>query len=84
MDEIAHESFTISEIKECVRDQLFCSIGVTVTYSGVYQHKLQEHRKIIDQYAAEGWRYVDHIPVHQYAHGQYGAIDLVFERDVEE
>lgn len=57
---------------------------VTVTYSGVYQHKLQEHRKIIDQYAAEGWRYVDHIPVHQYARGEYGSIDLVFERDVEE
>lgn len=57
---------------------------VTVTYSGVYQHKLQEHRKIIDQYAAEGWRYVDHIPVHQYAHGQFGSIDLVFEKDVEE
>ena len=45
---------------------------------------LADYRKIIDEKAAEGWRYVDHIPVHQYAHGQYGAIDLVFERDVEE
>lgn len=57
---------------------------VTVTYKGVYQKSIQEHREIIDRYAAEGWCYVDHIPVHQYANGQYSSIDLVFERDVEE
>lgn len=57
---------------------------VTVTYKGVYQKSIQEHREIIDRYAAEGWRYVDHIPVHQYADGQYRSIDLVFEKDVEE
>lgn len=57
---------------------------VTVTYKGVYQKTIQEHREIIDRYAAEGWRYVDHIPVQQYYQGQSGTIDLIFERDVEE
>ena len=34
---------------------------VPVTYSGVYTSKLDEHRTIIDRYAAQGWRYVGHI-----------------------
>lgn len=76
-DRMRAETFEeVSEVKQYTY--------VTVTYKGVYQKSIQEHREIIDRYAAEGWRYVDHIPVHQYADGQYSSIDLVFEKDVEE
>lgn len=40
------------------------------------------HRQIIDQYAAEGWRYVGFVPVLFTGHGGMKKIDLVFERDV--
>ena len=57
---------------------------VNVIYEGVYAAKLREHREIIDRRAAEGWRYVGYIPVHQHAHGQFASIDLIFEKDAEE
>lgn len=57
---------------------------VNVTYEGICSSKLHEHRKIIDRYAAEGWRYVGYIPTHEASYGQTCSIDLVFEKDVEE
>ena len=40
------------------------------------------HRQIIDQYAAEGWRYVGYMPVLFTSHGGPKKVDLIFERDV--
>ena len=38
------------------------------------------HYDIIDKMAAEGWRFVGHIPTHP----EMFYYDLVFERDIEE
>ena len=56
---------------------------VPVTYSGMYTSKLDEHRTIIDRYAAQGWRYVGHIVTQQSSHGQFCKLDLIFEKDAE-
>ena len=39
-----------------------------------------EHRRVINQYAAEGWRYVGCIPTGFTGHGVISSMDLVFER----
>ena len=39
------------------------------------------HRRIIDQYAAEGWRYVGFMPVLFTGHGGIKSVDLIFERE---
>ena len=39
-----------------------------------------EHRSIIDEYAAQGWRYVGYIPTAFTGHGGTSEIDLIFER----
>lgn len=38
-----------------------------------------EHREIIDEYAAKGYRYVGFIPTDMNSHGKIIAIDLIFE-----
>lgn len=38
------------------------------------------HREIIDQQAAQGWRYVGYIPARFTGNGGTKEIDLVFER----
>ena len=43
-----------------------------------------EHREIIDQHAAEGWRYVGYIPAKFTGNGGAKELDLIFERPVEE
>lgn len=42
-----------------------------------------EHRKIIDEYAAKGWRYVGFVPARFYGGGGMKEIDLVFEKPEE-
>ncbi len=39
-----------------------------------------EHRAIIDQQAAQGWRYVGYIPTKFSGEGGSKEIDLIFER----
>ena len=39
-----------------------------------------EHRDIIDQYAAQGWRYVGYIPTRFSGEGGTKEVDLIFER----
>ena len=56
---------------------------VSLLYEGVTTSKLSEQREIINKYAAQGWRYVDHIVTHQ-SDGQYAKLDLIFEKDAEE
>lgn len=44
--------------------------------------KSEEHRDIINQYAAKGYRYVGYIPTKISEKGMIKAIDLVFEIDL--
>ncbi len=41
----------------------------------------EEHRAIIDEYAARGYRYVGYIPTNISDYGKIRDMDLVFERD---
>ncbi len=41
-----------------------------------------EHRKLIDEYAAKGYRYVGFIPVNITDYGKIKDLDLIFETDV--
>ena len=43
-----------------------------------------EHRKIIDRYAAQGWRYAGYLPIKFSGDGGLKEIDLVFEKPVED
>lgn len=52
-----------------------------VSAEGVTHSRLEEHREIIDRFAAEGWRYVGFIPVHENSYGMLHAVDLIFEQD---
>ena len=42
-----------------------------------------EHRSVIDEHAAQGWRYVGYIPTHFTSNGASKEIDLIFERTAE-
>lgn len=44
--------------------------------------KSEEHRKIIDEYAAKGYRYVGYIPTIISDYGKIKDMDLVFEIDI--
>lgn len=55
---------------------------VNVTMSGFLGAKSEGHRKIIDEYAAKGFRYVGYIPANMDSHGRYRNIDLVFEKEI--
>lgn len=44
--------------------------------------KSEEHRQIIDSYAAKGYRYVGYLPTVLNDYGKIKDIDLVFERDL--
>lgn len=41
----------------------------------------EEHRSIIDKYAAKGYRYVGYIPTRINDYGKITGMDLVFEID---
>lgn len=41
----------------------------------------KEHREIIDEYAAKGYRYAGYIPTDMSDHGKIREIDLIFEID---
>lgn len=41
------------------------------------------HRQIIDEHAAEGWRYVGYIPSKFSSEGGHKEIDLIFERTID-
>lgn len=42
----------------------------------------EEHRQIIDEYAAKGYRYVGYIPTNISDYGKIKKIDLIFEMDL--
>ena len=41
-----------------------------------------EHRKLIDRYAQEGWRFAGFVPSRFTGNGGIKEIDLVFEKEV--
>lgn len=57
---------------------------VNLLSDGVAAAKFQEHRVIIDQHAAQGWRYAGCIPTHISGSGVLCNLDLIFEREKEE
>lgn len=55
---------------------------VTVYIGQFFGAKSEEHRKIIDEYAAKGYRYVGYIPTVLDDFGKIKDIDLIFEQDI--
>ena len=43
---------------------------------------LADYRKIIDEKAAEGWRYVGYMPTRERMKGYLRELDLIFEKEV--
>ena len=43
---------------------------------------IKDYRSIIDNRAAEGWRYVGYIPVEQRGTGHVQKLDLIIEKEV--
>lgn len=54
---------------------------VNVKIAKFFGAKSEEHRKIIDEYAAKGYRYVGFIPTDIEGYGMIRAMDLIFETD---
>ena len=56
---------------------------VSVHIGKLFGAASEEHRKIINDYAAKGWRYVGFIPTNMNDYGKLKDIDLIFEKDEE-
>lgn len=52
---------------------------VSVHIGKIVGAKSKEHRKIIDEYATKGYRYVGYIPTNINNYGKIKDMDLVFE-----
>ncbi len=54
---------------------------VNISVAGFFTigSKCEEHRKIIDEYALKGYRYVGFVPTRMTENGKYRDIDLIFE-----
>ena len=48
--------------------------------SGSLRSSSGKHRKLIGQYAGEGWRYVGFLPTGFTGHGGISSVNLVFKR----
>ena len=52
------------------------------TGDGIFVNNMEAtHRKIIDEEAAKGWRYVGYVPMEVASCGGMSSIDLIFERE---
>ena len=54
---------------------------VRLWISQVFGSGTDEHRQIIDQYSAKGYRFVGYIPTDITGHGVIRQVDLIFEID---
>lgn len=54
---------------------------VNINIDGFLGSGSEEHRQIIDEYAAKGYRYVGYIPTYITSHGKIVEMDLIFEID---
>lgn len=55
---------------------------VNLKIGRMFSSKSKEHRSVIDEYAAKGYRYVGYIPTLSDATGKIDRIDLIFECDL--
>lgn len=55
---------------------------VNINISSLFGSESEQHRQIIDEYAAKGYRFVGYIPTKITPHGQIKEMDLIFEIDV--
>ncbi len=58
-------------------------VTVKTVGKGFFSNKTSEHRSVIDQYAARGYRYVGWFPVKSsnVMEGVIEEVDLIFEKD---
>lgn len=54
---------------------------VNVSINKFIGAKSEEHRQIIDEYAAKGYRYVGFVPTNISDYGKIKEMDLIFEID---
>ena len=54
---------------------------VNIHLRGFFGAEQEEHRKVIDEYAAKGYRYAGWVPVYIDADGKMKDIQLIFEAD---
>jgi hypothetical protein len=54
---------------------------VSVYVGKFFGAKCEDHRIIIDEYAAKGYRYIGFIPTGMDGYGKSKAIDLIFETE---
>ena len=54
---------------------------VSININGFLVAGSKEHRQIIDDYAAKGYKYVGYIPTNITPHGKIVEMDLIFEID---
>ena len=54
---------------------------VSVHIGRLFGARSEEHRKIIDDYAKRGYRYVGFIPTDMSDYGKIKDMDLIFETD---
>ena len=55
---------------------------VSVHVGKLFGAESEEHRQIIDSYAAKGYRYAGYIPTEITGHGKIISMDLIFEMDI--
>lgn len=58
-------------------------VSISCTTTNIFMPVAYEHRAVIDEYAANGYRYVDSIITETDSRGGIKKLDLVFEKDVE-
>lgn len=54
---------------------------VNININGFLGSGSEEHRQIIDEYAAKGYKYAGFIPTAITPHGKIMGMDLIFELD---
>ena len=52
---------------------------VTIKNEKLMTGKFTQHRSVIDEYAAKGFKYVGYIPTNLSGYGKYMEVDLIFE-----
>ena len=54
---------------------------VNINIDGFLGSGSEEHRKVIDEYAIKGYKYVGYVPTNIAPHGKIIEMDLIFEID---
>lgn len=54
---------------------------VTLVSGKWWGSRFTEHRRIIDEYAGKGWRYVGYLPTEINDYGKFKEVDLIFEKE---